>query len=632
MPVEFCRENCPKRIELCRSNHGTWNEGHRIGCGQWNDSMLPSPTRTGQFSPHARSASKPTPKSLTPQQSSKFRVLATLKKFGRGPNCKESRCAATDPHYTKPNFGMSDKQRRKRRVKKTEIQSPPTTIVKKTYSNMIHMRNKFFNDENYDITMGLKNLKKVIESIDVEMTKVFPMPYEQKCERKCLECTLAPSKRLEQATDVPANSTDATSTGLKCLTTSKTETSITEAGSCEPKADEISVGRLLTDVNSNLMPEPVHEQTSRIPVTKLQISTPLPRIALLQPKLESLPPLSKLEEGLNKSPVKIPRPKSWKSSKMHNPLPFTTSTKSPRKASSYPQWVMPRKPTSGLFTPQQTFQLQSTSPRSHPLQREPQTQPVELCLASPELNQAPMNTSQQSSTKSSNQSSQGGGSVTATTSDLEKNSLTTEEAASINCSTPESIPATATPMYCLCSSCGKPERVSDTFQPNASGMYRSNPLYSPLRHLAGGTHPIITHNNTTSTNVPNPTSVGSRKLHTILEIVVLVLLGGILSLGLIPYVQLVFRAYVVDYCRCYSKGTAPGEAASEAVKGGVVKWVSCLLDANRATLTLVRWSSHHVHDSTVKYVFCLGLDCAKCIAHDRFRCRWFPGGMNHWCR
>lgn len=59
--------------------------------------------------------------------------------------------------------------------------------------------------------------------------------------------------------DVFVNSIDVMSIGLKCLIILKMEISIIEVEFCELKVDEIFVGRLLIDVNFNLMLEFVYE-------------------------------------------------------------------------------------------------------------------------------------------------------------------------------------------------------------------------------------------------------------------------------------------------------------------------------------------------------------------------------------
>lgn len=70
----------------------------------------------------------------------------------------------------------------------------------------------------------------------------------------------------------------------------------------------------------------------------------------------------------------------------------------------------------------------------------------------------------------------------------------------------------------------------------------------------------------------------------------LVVLAGVLTVGMIPYVESVFRAYVADYCRCSSKvkGNGDPQVSADGMQNGVVKWVSCMMDDTRATLTPVR--------------------------------------------
>jgi hypothetical protein len=95
------------------------------------------------------------------------------------------------------------------------------------------------------------------------------------------------------------------------------------------------------------------------------------------------------------------------------------------------------------------------------------------------------------------------------------------------------------PMCCLCNLCAKSKSVAQT---NDGAVYRSNPLYSPPQSVSRGR------------DVSPGVAVIWRLLCTLMEVLVFVGLGDALTLWLVPYVECIFKVYVVDFCRCSGKG------------------------------------------------------------------------------
>lgn len=80
-------------------------------------------------------------------------------------------------------------------------------------------------------------------------------------------------------------------------------------------------------------------------------------------------------------------------------------------------------------------------------------------------------------------------------------------------------------------------------------------------------------------------------LQQFLEIMFLVVLAVVLTVGIIPYVEPVFRAFVQDYCKeCAAKGKVDGgpQVTADGMQNGVVNWISCMMGDTRSTLTPVR--------------------------------------------
>lgn len=143
------------RSNACRSQYGAWNECHGVRCGLWDDVLF-------QYSPSClyqtkrrRNVSMPISKVSTPSQHTRYEALATPKKNGCGPNCKKSRCAATEPpyHYAKPPPHCAADKRNRR----TRSDSSAPSAKKYTLTTMAHAHDKVLDLEGYDMPMTWQN-------------------------------------------------------------------------------------------------------------------------------------------------------------------------------------------------------------------------------------------------------------------------------------------------------------------------------------------------------------------------------------------------------------------------------------------------------------------------------------------
>ncbi|KAG0574791.1 hypothetical protein KC19_VG291600 [Ceratodon purpureus] len=563
-----------------KSTFGIWDDD--FGSRLWDDVRslrCPRGNGTGRRITVAQRRSvirQPVAREVTPRRHFRFDLLAAPKKHGQcGPRCKTPRCAAIE-HEQKLYCNAADHHERKERKDERYFDarnSTGSTVRNNTYittmANFHVIHDRVSNTENHDSTTGLRNLKKV-NKVARELED-FPID-EQNCERNCDECSNAAQKLTEAMTYINPES------GTELRSSTITRTMGTNTERFREKVDYGIPARVLKEKNNNIISEEL-PQKATTPIPRVKIPTPIPRVALLKP------PKHKAYTNLNNLAIKselqlrTPQPKPWNSS----PQSLTSRRTTPRRE-SHPQTqklMGPGKLAPRLFTPP-TFTLTHT-PRSisttkqdqDPQQNQPE--PTELEPPKPiqplNLREALNQGSSESSRKFSEEASRGYSLVT-TTSESDSSS----EEASIENSNKDSSVETPS-MYCVCSLCGKSETVNDGFRMNSAGaaVYRNNPLYSPPESMTSGASwtPVST--------------VSWRLVYTLLEVLVLVMLGGALTLGLIPYVDSVFRAYMVDFCR--SSGTNGGtgpELTADGMQSGVVKWVTCMMDDIRTTLTPVR--------------------------------------------
>ena len=562
LPIVLSRSYHPTRNDYL-STYGVWNDGNGLrGCGLWDDVIFQNFRNVeGRKSRSSKkNANKSILRSTIPNRQFRFNVLATPKKSGCGTNCKASRCATIE--YAKPYCAIhKQKQKKSENKLKTNAHLKQEKIIYTTMEN-IHIQDRIHKDENHNRTIDLKNLKKVnplgyLESLSIT---------EQNCKRNCSECSNAPQKLIETRRYNLENINRINDIELKPLDDTRTVGCNIEKNYIKDKDYEIP-RRVLKNVNNNVMKELLKNSTSSIP--RVKIPTSIPRVAFLcLPKPEPYKHLNKLaikmiKYAIGKDQISTPQPKSWNKSP---PNSLTSQRTTLRKVPLETQKLILEKLAPRSLTPPTSIpstQTPNISPQSQ--QEKPQKQ-----IKAPQLQPILYQISNEVSRKSSKQSSeQSSNFLTSTTSYFD---TTSEEISDNHSNNYESL----TPMYCFCNLCGKLENGTNDFQMNRT-IYHNNPLYSPLQSL------------TRQTNSNLGRTMNWRFFYIILEVVIWVMLGGALILGLIPYVESLFRAYVVDFCRCSYDGVSKGRGVPhvnvDGMQSGIVKWITCMMDDNRTTLT-----------------------------------------------
>lgn len=461
----------------CTSTYGLWNHG--CGCRGnelWDDVLLQRSRRGNGVRCHAsqkRIINQPVSGETTPKRQLRFKALAAPKKSGCGPNCKKSRCAAT-VEYAKPHCIVSNHKDRKGEKR------PRTSVFQRGGRN-IHtiMANTCVPDrsrecEDYDMTLGLKNLKKVNEFGDLED---FPTG-EQNCERNCGEC----SDALEDATTNDPESRSGTHGNEMKSSTTRTVGSNTEKY-CARVDYDIPV-RVLKSVDNNIMSESL--QNATIPIRRANPPRPIPRVALLKP------PQPKPYKHLNKMAKKM-----MKYAVERQPLSLTSRRIAPQKLLPQTQKLMPPgKLAPRLLIPPTSIPFTRTpTPRSPSTKREKPQPKTELqpprSTQNPSVNEISSNqSSKRSSTQSSKQSSKADSLITPTEFDTSSSS----SRCTINeHSNKDSTTKPLTPTYCVCRLCGKSESITEYSQLNSSVAYNNNPMcrWMPLEFCIQYVHICI---------------------------------------------------------------------------------------------------------------------------------------------
>jgi hypothetical protein len=529
-----------------RSTYEVWNDDYLRGIGLWDDVPYPRYQRIGsRAATQRRNTTHHEPRVPAPRRESRFEALAAPKRYGQcGPRCMKHRCAAIE-HEHKPSCAAG--KRKQRKGEHRPMTSAFPGIVQNIHTTMTSMQAQD-RIPNHDLTMGtLKDMKKGELPSD-----------SQTCERNCGECSNAPREESMAMTNPESSTHD---TGLKSMTRTKTE------------PDYAIPRRVLKEQNSNIMQElPAKAATS--PVRRVKIPTPLPRVALLKPpKQKYYQHANELTEKMIKSAVERDQlhPKAWVlSPKLLTPRRATTVRKACNLQTQKP--MAPGKLAPRLFTPPTSIpstRTNSNTPRSQEQDsQQAQLEPTEVLQTIQAPNSEEILNLEEALNPSEDESPRGHESLVTSTAEFESSSEGSSNRDSIE---EESL---ATPMCCLCSLCGKSESVAHT---DGGAVYRSNPLYSPPQSVSSGR------------DVSPGVAVIWRLLCTLMEVLVFVGFGGALTLWLVPYVESVFRAYVADFCRCSGKGVGAGPAlTADGMQSGVVKWVSCMMDDGRATLTSLR--------------------------------------------
>lgn len=596
-PRQYLEDRKPLPVVLRRScgrgrdekahrstTYGLWNDGYGVRCGLWDglwDDMLFQGSRSARSTRNATTCDcqmVPFKSSAPRYDARRYDALATPKAHGCGPNCKKSRCAATDtPEYAQPHWEAYKRRARKGGRRGSTAESPSI------YSTMAHVQDRVLDLGRYDMTMGLKSIK-VEEQEDLQ---VLPS-CEPTCERNCGECSEAPRESTEEEVETHGKRNGTQGSGLKSLTRTRSVGSNTEEEESLREVAEVPVG-VLQDARNNKVPNWSDKVAPSAP--RWKIPTPIPRVAFLRPPKPRRQDIIEYGEQGDGLPAQRPPTPRLSNSRFQkpawsaSPVSLTSRRVTASRISPQIQKLMPGKLAPRLFT--HTGLLSRQSPQStEPEKPEHNPEPPELQPLSPSLqpssptsqqslNQSLKQSSTQTSPQSSKESSKADSLVTSV-SDFENSSSSTEGSHS------ESIPEDLTP-FCMCSLCGKCESINNTSHSNSVEIYTNNPLYSPERSTTTTVDPRTAQNS-------NIASSRWSFLYTFLEIMFLVVLAGVLTVGMIPYVESVFRAYVADYCKCSAKvkGVGGAQVTADGMQGGIVKWVSCMMDDSRCTLTPVR--------------------------------------------
>ncbi|KAG0577845.1 hypothetical protein KC19_5G186100, partial [Ceratodon purpureus] len=130
------------------------------------------------------------------------------------------------------------------------------------------------------------------------------------------------------------------------------------------------------------------------------------------------------------------------------------------------------------------------------------------------------------------------------------------------------------PTACLCNLCGKLELASGM---TTGAVYKNNnnPLYdlvSPLQSTARDELEFATMGGC-------PSWVRSMAV----EVIVFLVLGGLVTFGLLSLVESVFGAYLAGSCGCLG-GKGP-QLVADGFNSRVGDWIFCPMDASQAKLT-----------------------------------------------
>lgn len=138
--------------------------------------------------------------------------------------------------------------------------------------------------------------------------------------------------------------------------------------------------------------------------------------------------------------------------------------------------------------------------------------------------------------------------------------LTSNYDSDITTTTTDSNCSSEAPTMCVCSMCGKSENVLAM----TTGVYKNN--NNPLYNLASPMQ-------SPGRDPPTMGSSPSRARMFALEVLVLLVLGGLVTLGLMSFVENVFGAYLArNYMCLHGKGP---HLVADGLKSGVMNWVTC---------------------------------------------------------
>ena len=630
--------------DIFSSRYGMMRDTYGIRCGQYDDApchefgkgyggcRCTAANNRGQT---RRSFSRTsTPKRKVPR----FHELACAKRFGCDPSCKYPRCASNDPYYAVPFYEPQQRQDRKT-FKKIE-QFPSTSVLRNTCSRMAKIR-EIFKRVGDKMTMGLKYLQEVQDSKNLDVLPMLML----NCDGNCAECDATPRESIRGGTGrgdgIPKRISTRTpkDTELKPPAT-KTVASNTEVTCYGPPEFREAPTTELKVVNSNSAVETLNKQTSPIPPEKTPATSPVPRVALQRPprpgppsnipkkdqqmiryarqQQERLTPQPKDEPLYGRHLPSTPKPKTTPPPPLvplygHDapsalapratppPPPPPTLPSYDHEVPSQPNPEMPPFHHLETSTPASlTSRREATPSRMHPsrqkwlprkLSPRLQTPPVvemtyptrtpsispcsEPPKSPPPKSPLPRSTPAKSPTPTHPQASPPPPIPTADQLSKAISPLTSEydsDATSITDTTSNSnsnSDDSGTATVCLCSLCGKSENATAIVYKN-----NNNPLYdlaSPLQSPARAGFPSV------ATLGRNP----SRVCHLALEVIVLLVLGGLVTLGLMSLVESVFGAYLAGTC---GGATAHGPViVADGLKSGLMNWISCRMDDTRAT-------------------------------------------------
>lgn len=141
-----------------------------------------------------------------------------------------------------------------------------------------------------------------------------------------------------------------------------------------------------------------------------------------------------------------------------------------------------------------------------------------------------------------------------------------------------------------CSVCGKIEPIS----PATSLAYKSNPLYN----LVG----LEENGDSSNSNVKpgerfgSPKGISSSNYRLFaLELLCLLVLGGLLTVGFIPYFESSLRSYLLSYCSCSRRDMmAPDpslilpQVSADGLHRGIIHWINCPLQDKPVGTTIIK--------------------------------------------
>lgn len=495
-------------------------------------------------------------------QDFRLNELATASKCGSRSECEESRCASNDPYYALPFYALHE---RKDKVHAKKYgRGVSTTIMRSRHSNMATVRRKLTTHTN-DKNTGFAKFRDLQESRD---SQVSPM-IKRNSIRNRVVCFGASHEGVKKAPtrDSKRQSAD------PCGFASKSSTMET-IGQCGEKDEKHEIPLwVLNNRNSDSTLHLFQKQTRPIPAANTHpsnLNSSLFQLRATKPSRSITKiAIEMIANAINEAKLLNPKPKQRVPPLQHSENPTRPSETFQRETTRHKMhldrntWT-PSKLSSMVHTLPMTTQ---TPDAPQPERMSPQTEPNPQEQSQQDENpHQPHQQSQPSEPELPRQQDPETQVHTFPNCDDNRDFRGDVCDAATSVSSKSS---SATPIVCLCKLCGTPERVSLQSSKRGFKHNLTNSVQFPPNPQLG--------------TIPN-CSISKLRFLT-MEIVALISLGGILTMGLIGFVDSLFRAYVVGSCPCAGPGGARPDGVSswpqvtaDGLKSGVVNWVTCHIE------------------------------------------------------